>query len=150
ALGNRSILALPQNSWMKEILNSQIKLREWYRPYAPVGLEEKAEIYFDMLSPVPYMMKVAPVTTQSKIAIPACIHADGTSRLQTVTEQSNKKFYRLIQELERLTGVPVVLNTSFNLAGMPIVESPEDAISCFRKAIGIDFLVIENYLLKKK
>lgn len=150
ALGNRSILALPQNSWMKEILNSQIKLREWFRPYAPVVLEEKAETYFDMLSPVPYMMKVAPVTTQSKIDIPACIHADGTSRLQTVTEQSNKKFYRLIQELERLTGVPVVLNTSFNLAGMPIVESPEDAISCFRKAIGIDFLVIENYLLKKK
>ncbi|MCH7373591.1 carbamoyltransferase C-terminal domain-containing protein [Aeromonas sp. MR16] len=150
ALGNRSILALPQNSWMKEILNCQIKLREWFRPYAPVVLEEKAEIYFNMLSPVPYMMKVAPVTTQAKIDIPACIHADGTSRLQTVNEESNKKFYHLIQELERLTGVPVVLNTSFNLAGMPIVESPDDAISCFRKAIGIDFLVIENYLLKKK
>lgn len=150
ALGNRSILASPTNSWTKEILNSQIKLREWFRPYAPVVLEEKAETYFELLSPVPYMMKVAPVKTQAKIDIPACIHADGTARLQTVSKNSNQKFYRLIQELEKRTGIPVVLNTSFNLAGMPIVESPEDAITCFREAIGIDTLIIEKYVIKKK
>ncbi|WP_407336289.1 carbamoyltransferase C-terminal domain-containing protein [Dickeya ananatis] len=150
ALGNRSILASPTNSWTKEILNSQIKLREWFRPYAPVVLEEAADKYFDMLSPVPYMMKVAPVKTQAKVDMPACIHVDGTARLQTVSVASNKKFYQLIKTLESLTGIPVVLNTSFNLAGMPIVESPDDAIECFRSAIGMDALFIGSYLLEKK
>ncbi|ANE74384.1 carbamoyltransferase C-terminal domain-containing protein [Dickeya solani] len=150
ALGNRSILASPSNSWTKEILNSQIKLREWFRPYAPVVLEEAADAYFDMLSPVPYMMKVAPVKTKAKVDMPACIHVDGTARLQTVSADSNKKFYQLIKALGNLTGVPVVLNTSFNLAGMPIVESPDDAIDCFRHAVGMDALFIGNYLLKKK
>ncbi|CDG18668.1 carbamoyltransferase C-terminal domain-containing protein [Xenorhabdus doucetiae] len=147
ALGNRSILALPSNSWTKEILNSQIKLREWFRPYAPVVLEEDADNYFDMLSPVSYMMKVAPVKARAKLDMPACIHVDGTARLQTVSSASNQKFYNLIQELKNITGVPVVLNTSFNLAGMPIVESPIDAINCFRKAIGMYALFIGNYML---
>ncbi|SMB36275.1 Carbamoyltransferase [Serratia proteamaculans] len=150
ALGNRSILASPTNSWTKEILNSQIKLREWFRPYAPVVLEEAADTYFEMLSPVPYMMKVAPVKVQARVDMPACIHVDGTARLQTVSADSNKKFYNLIKELGILTGVPVVLNTSFNLAGMPIVESPMDAINCFKKAIGMDALFIGNFLLEKK
>ncbi len=150
ALGNRSILSSPANSWQKEILNSQIKLREWFRPYAPVVLEEKAGIYFDMLSAVPYMMQVAPVKDQAKLDMPACIHVDGTARLQTVNEQSNAMFYRLIKELDRLTGTPVVLNTSFNLAGMPIVETPKDAIECFKQSIGMGMLIVENYLIRKK
>ncbi|CDG98549.1 Carbamoyltransferase [Xenorhabdus bovienii str. puntauvense] len=149
ALGNRSILASASNSWTKEILNSQIKLREWFRPYAPVVLEEKADIYFNMLSPVPYMMKVAPVKAQARLDIPACIHVDGTARLQTVSATSNQKFYNLIKELDKITGIPVVLNTSFNLAGMPIVESPVDAINCFRQSIGMDALFIGNYCLEK-
>lgn len=150
ALGNRSILASPANSWTKEILNSQIKLREWFRPYAPVVLEEAADIYFDMLSPVPYMMKVAPVKAQARLDMPACIHVDGTARLQTVSADSNRKFYNLIKELGKLTGVPVVLNTSFNLAGMPMVESPVDAINCFKKAVGMDALFIGDILLRKR
>ncbi len=150
ALGNRSILASPIVNWTKEILNGQIKLREWFRPYAPVVLEEKAEKYFEMLSPVPYMMKVAPIKTQAKIDMPACIHVDNTARLQTVTEQSNRKFYQLIKHLDQLTGVPVVLNTSFNLADMPIVETAQDAINCFRISIGIDRLFVNNYMIEKK
>lgn len=150
ALGNRSILASPTGNWTKEILNGQIKLREWFRPYAPVVLEEKAESYFEMLSPVPYMMKVAPIKTQAKIDMPACIHVDNTARLQTVTEQSNSKLYRLIKHLDKITGVPVVLNTSFNLAEMPIVETPQDAINCFRISIGIDRIFVNNYMIEKK
>lgn len=150
ALGNRSILASPSNSWTKEILNSQIKLREWFRPYAPVVLEEDADTYFDMLSPVPYMMKVAPVKIQARVDMPACIHVDGSARLQTVSADSNNKFYHLIKELKKITGVPVVLNTSFNLAGMPIVETPADAINCFQKTIGMDVLFIGDFILEKK
>ena len=150
ALGNRSILASPSNSWTKEILNSQIKIREWFRPYAPVVLEEEADTYFEMLSPAPYMMQVAPVKPKSKLTIPACIHVDGTARLQTVSPAENKKLYCLIKELGRLTGTPVVLNTSFNLAGMPIVENPDDAIDCFRHSIGMDALFLGNYIMTKR
>lgn len=150
ALGNRSILASPSNSWMKERLNSQIKRREWFRPYAPVVLESEAHLYFHSLSPVPYMMKVAPVTERARREISACIHVDGSARLQTVTKEANPLFCLLIEKLKEITGTPVVLNTSFNLAGMPIVETAGDAIKCVLDATGINYLVISNFIMKKK
>ena len=150
ALGNRSIIALPKNSWMKEILNSQLKRREWFRPYAPVVLAEKVSLYFETKNPEPYMMKIARVTERAKYDMPACIHVDNTARLQTVTRDNNRRFYDLISEVEKITGAPLVLNTSFNLAGMPIVETPSDAITCFLAAEGMDYLFIGNYVLKKR
>ncbi|MDF2576533.1 MAG: hypothetical protein K0S74_17 [Chlamydiales bacterium] len=150
ALGNRSILASPRNSWTKEILNSQVKLREWFRPYAPAAQIEHASIYFKGKAEDPYMMKTAFVTEKAYTDIPACIHADGSARLQTVTKESNPLFYELIGSFAKLSGIPVILNTSFNLAGMPIVEHPKDAIDCFKQSIGIDLLVIGNYVLTKE
>ncbi|WP_316414319.1 carbamoyltransferase C-terminal domain-containing protein [Mesoterricola silvestris] len=150
ALGNRSILASPRNVWTKEILNSQIKLREWFRPYAPVVRLEDAHRYFDLRSPVPHMMKTARVTGKAYQDLPACVHVDGTARVQTVTHEANPLLYELLGAIGERSGAPVLLNTSFNLAGMPIVESPADAIKCFNAAIGIDWLVMGNYILQKE
>lgn len=147
ALGNRSILASPVNSWTKEILNNQVKLREWFRPYAPSVLEEEAHKYFDIMSLVPYMMKTATVKQSAKQDILACIHVDNTARLQTVSQSMNPKYYKLIKSFSELSGIPVVLNTSFNLAGMPIVETPLDAIQCFKKSIGIDMLFLGDFVI---
>ena len=149
ALGNRSILSSPRNSWTKEILNSQVKLREWFRPYAPAVRLEDAGKYFHLNSEVPHMMKIARVKPAAQLEIPACIHVDGTARLQTVTRESNELFHHLIGTFGALTGTPVILNTSFNLAGMPIVESPYDAIQCFKKSIGMDMLFIGDNKISK-
>ena len=150
ALGNRSIIASPQNNWTREILNHQVKHREWFRPFAPAVKLDKAFKYFQGSSAVPYMMKVADVTATSYVDILACIHIDGTSRLQTVSEEDNPLFYKLIDAFEKLSGIPVVLNTSFNLAGMPIVESPLDAIRCFKDSNGLTHLFLGNYVLTKR
>lgn len=150
ALGNRSIIASPHNNWTKEILNHQVKQREWFRPYAPAVKTSRAAEYFKIRSEVPYMMKTARVISERYSDIPSCVHVDETARVQTVSEESNPSFHQLIDAFEKLSGIPVVLNTSFNLAGMPIVESPLDAISCFRRAFGLSHLFLDNYMITKR
>lgn len=146
ALGNRSILADARNPKMRNYINRKVKHREVFRPFAPAILEEFSEKYFD-ISYSPYMLQVAKCKKSKKI--PAAIHIDNTARVQTVNEQQNKKFYSIIKEFYHQTGVPVILNTSFNDAGEPLVETPLDAILCFLKT-KIDYLVLNNVLISKK
>lgn len=143
ALGNRSILCSPIPPNMKDKLNAQVKHRESFRPFAPACLEEAASEYFELDCPSPFMLLVAQV---KKNNIPAITHVDNTARVQTVSADQNPKFYSLIKEFQKLTGVPVVLNTSFNDSGEPIVETPEDAIRT-AKSTNLDALIIGNYLI---
>ena len=131
ALGNRSILADPRNAKMKEILNEKIKHRESFRPFAPSILEEYVSDYFDMDIPSPYMLFVAKVKYPDKI--PAVTHVDGTGRLQTVSKTSNPLYYDLINKFYNLTGIPVIINTSMNVMGEPIVNTPEQAFNMIIK-----------------
>lgn len=144
ALGNRSILADPRNPNIKDVINSKIKLREDFRPFAPSVLEEHYKEYFDTTQPSPYMSRIMPVVSD---AIPGVTHIDGTARIQTVTKEFNEKYYHLIDAFYKLTGVPMLLNTSFNCQE-PIVETPEDAVNTFKKC-GLDILVIEDYIVWK-
>jgi len=144
ALGNRSILADPRNADIKNIINSKIKLREDFRPFAPSVLEEHYKDYFDTNQPSPYMSRIMPVTSDT---IPGVTHVDGTARIQTVNKEFNERYYELINEFYKLTGVPMLLNTSFNCQE-PIVETPEDAINTFNKC-GLDILVVDNILVRK-
>jgi carbamoyltransferase len=145
ALGNRSILADPRNPNIKNIINSKIKLREDFRPFAPSVLEEHYKEYFDTNQPSPYMSRIMPVKSD---AIPGVTHVDGTARIQTVTREFNERYYDLINEFYKITGVPMLLNTSFNCQE-PIVETPEDAVATFKKC-GLDILVINNYIITKE
>ena len=147
ALGHRSILADSRRKEMKDIINDKIKHRESFRPFAPAVLAECCSEYFDLEGESPFMLLVAEVLKPD--IIPSVTHVDGTARVQTVTRESNGKFYDLINEFKKITGVPVILNTSFNDAGEPIVETPEDALICFLNT-GMDVLVLENYLIQKK
>ncbi|MEK7592348.1 MAG: carbamoyltransferase C-terminal domain-containing protein, partial [Patescibacteria group bacterium] len=149
ALGHRSILADPRPKNMRDRINFQVKHREWFRPLAPSVLEERAAEYFDAKSPLPFMLVVCKVHPDKEKIIPAVIHVDGTARLQTVNENDNGLYYNLIQAFDHITGVPVVLNTSFNHAGEPIVETPDDAIKAFMR-MNLDFLVIGNFIVKRK
>ena len=154
ALGNRSILADPRRAEMKEIVNSKIKFREPFRPFAPSVLLERSEDYFvlpepERQLPARFMLLVTPVKESQKGEIPAVTHVDGSARLQTVTRDTNPRYHRLIQKFGEATGVPVVLNTSFNLRGEPIVNSPADAISTFQRS-GMDMLVMENFVVTKE
>ncbi|MEX0778040.1 MAG: carbamoyltransferase C-terminal domain-containing protein [Phycisphaeraceae bacterium] len=149
ALGNRSILADPRRDEMKDIINARVKFREGYRPFAPSVLEDKTGQYFETNYPSPYMILVYDVLPDKKDVIPAVTHVDGTGRVQSVSREHNPKYYRLIEEFEKLTGVAVVLNTSFNIRGKPIVHTPQDAIECFMTT-GMDALFIGDYLLTKK
>ena len=144
ALGNRSILADPRNTNIKDIINSRIKLREDFRPFAPSVLVEHYKEYFDTTQPSPYMSRIMPVTSD---AIPGVTHVDGTARIQTVQREFNPHYYDLINAFYALTGVPMLLNTSFNCQE-PIVETPEDAIATFNKC-GLDILVIGDYIIRK-
>lgn len=144
ALGNRSILADPRNPNIKDIINSKIKLREDFRPFAPSVLEDFYQDYFDTNQPSPYMSRIMPVISNK---IPGVTHVDGTARIQTVTREFNEKYYDLITEFYKLTGIPMLLNTSFNCQE-PIVETPEDAVNTFNKC-GLDILVIDNYIIRK-
>ena len=144
ALGNRSILADPRNADIKNIINSKIKLREDFRPFAPSVLEEHYKEYFDTNQPSPYMSRIMPVKSD---AIPGVTHVDGTARIQTVTREFNERYYDLINEFYKITSVPMLLNTSFNCQE-PIVETPEDAIATFNKC-GLDILVIGDYIVRK-
>ncbi len=149
ALGNRSIIADPRRSDMKDVLNSRVKFREAFRPFAPAVRLDEMDQYFDLNIEAPYMLIVRDVLEEKRNIIPSVTHVDGTGRIQSVSEQSNSKFYQLITEFYSLTGVPVVLNTSFNVKGEPIVESPYDAIRCFTTT-DIDVLAIGNYFVEKE
>jgi carbamoyltransferase len=148
ALGHRSIICDPRRPEMKDILNEKVKHREGFRPFAPSILLEKSKEYFSLDVPSPFMLLAVDVNKDKKSIIPAVTHVDGTARVQTVTKEDNGIYYDLINEFYRITGVPVILNTSFNLAGEPIVETPEDAMMCFLKT-QMDFLVIGDFLIWK-
>ncbi len=148
ALGNRSILMSPLEAANKDTLNRRVKHREPFRPFAPAVLEERVSEYFVLDRPSPYMLLVPDVVADKRDVVPAITHVDGTARVQTVTAERNPHFRRLIEAFDAATGVPVLLNTSFNDNGEPIVESPEDAISCFLKA-DIDALLLGDNLLVK-
>ncbi|MER3446549.1 MAG: carbamoyltransferase [Candidatus Dadabacteria bacterium] len=145
ALGNRSILADPRDKGIKDILNERIKRRENFRPFAPSVIEGFAYKWFEESYPVPFMEKVYKVRPEKRRLIPAVVHADGTGRLQTVSESMNRRYYRLIEEFYRLTGVPMVLNTSFN-ENEPMVNTPLDALECFLKT-KMDALILGNFYI---
>ena len=148
ALGQRSILADPRRANMKDVLNHRIKRRESFRPFAPAVPEEKAADYFEMdCASSPFMLKVFPVRPEKRSVIPAVTHVDGTARVQTVNRDTNPIFWKLLTEFGKQTGVPVLLNTSFN-ENEPIVCTPQEAIECFLKT-KMDILVMDNYFLKK-
>lgn len=168
ALGHRSILADPRRPEMQSILNQKIKFRESFRPFAPAVLWEKASEYFEIDRQSPYMLITFPVrksirketddrmngniydtVRQVRSSIPAVTHVDYSARVQTVTEEQDPFFHSLIREFERITGCPVLVNTSFNVRGEPIVCTPHDAYSCFMRT-GMDVLVIGSYLLYKE
>lgn len=148
ALGNRSILASPIQSWMTGHINSDIKKREWYRPFAPAVMFEHQSVIFNSEHYSPYMLVTTTVNESWRSKIPAVVHVDNSARHQSVTEKSNEKFYNLIKKFYEKTGVPVLLNTSLNGPHEPIVETPKNAISTF-KSQGLDLLVIGNYVIRK-
>jgi carbamoyltransferase len=148
ALGGRSILADPRDPKMRDTLNMKIKFREGFRPFAPSVLEEKASEWFEIDCDSPYMLLVAQVR-EGKRVIPSVTHVDNSARLQTVSREEAPLYYDLIAEFERITGVPIIINTSFNVRGEPIVCSPHDAYLCFMRT-NMDHLVLGHQLLDKK
>jgi len=150
ALGNRSIIADPRNPKMKDLINEKVKHRQWFRPFAPSILKEDVGDWFTMDIESPYMSFVLPFKEEVKDKVPAVVHLDGTGRLQTVTKNNNKWYYNFIKKWKEKTGVPIILNTSFN-DREPIVETPEHALNCFLRT-NIDFLYFSDYkiLVKKK
>lgn len=148
ALGNRSIIADPRNPANKDVVNLKIKFRESFRPFAPSILAERCQEYFDVPCESPYMLLVAPVREEKRV-IPAVTHVDHSARIQTITPEINEKFYDLIKEFDRQTGCPVIINTSFNVRGEPIVMTPHDAYMCFMRT-NMDYLVLEDFILDKK
>ena len=168
ALGNRSIIADPRSPKMQKLLNQKIKFRESFRPFAPSILEEDQRNWFDLNINSPYMLLVANVKKDISIelnenekklfgieklntirsSIPAVTHVDYSARIQTVSKETNPKYYALISEFKKLTNCPLIINTSFNIRGEPIVCTPEDAFKCFMTT-GLDILIIENFVLKK-
>jgi carbamoyltransferase len=154
ALGSRSIIADPGNPQMKDIVNSKIKFREPYRPFAPSVLAEHAEKYFELPHatqhyPARYMLYVVPVKENHHSTLPAITHVDGTGRLQTVFKSESPRYYKLIERFGQATGVPVLLNTSFNLKGEPIVTTPANAFNTYMKS-EMEGLVLENFVLEKE
>jgi carbamoyltransferase len=167
ALGNRSILADPRNPEMQKRLNLKIKYRESFRPFAPSVLSEDVREYFDIETASPYMLLVAPVTDRHRKTaplndpadirnrlyrlrsdIPAVTHIDFSSRIQTVHKETNERYWKLIHSFKQRTGCGLVVNTSFNVRGEPIVCSPQDAYQCFMRT-NMDWLVMNNYLFEK-
>lgn len=153
ALGNRSILADPRDASMKDLVNNKIKFREPFRPFAPAVLAEAAEDYFDLPQvdchlPARFMLLVVPVREDKQDVIPAVNHL-GTARIQTVYADANPRYYQLINGFANATGVPVLLNTSFNVRGEPIVNTPGEALNTFLVS-GLDTLVMGNHLLDKR
>ena len=148
ALGNRSIIADPRTPEMKDILNKRVKHRQAFRPFAPIVLAERASEIFEGDEESPFMLLAKSVRPEWRDKVPSIVHVDGTARVQTVRAETNERLYRLLKEFEALTGVPVLLNTSFNVKGEPIVETPRDAIQCFLMT-GIDCLALHDTLITK-
>jgi carbamoyltransferase len=148
ALGNRSILGDPRRVEMKDILNKRVKFRQAFRPFAPIVPYERAKDIFVGEDESPFMLRAKQVRPEWKDRIPAIVHVDGTARVQTVRREDNERIYDLLMEFEKLTGVPVLVNTSFNIKGEPIVETPQDAMNCFIYT-GIDYLVLHDTLVAK-
>jgi carbamoyltransferase len=148
ALGARSIIADPRRADAKDLLNAKIKRRESFRPFAPSILKEYVQEYFEVVDEVPFMEKVFPIRKEKHSIIPAVTHADGTGRLQTVDEKVTPRYYRLIEAFRKKTGVPILLNTSFN-ENEPIVNSPKDALECYLRT-NMDMLVLENCVVERK
>ena len=153
ALGSRSILADPRRADMKDIVNTKIKFREPYRPFAPSVIVEGAEDFFEIPEvrkhyPARFMLYVVPVREDKKKIVPAITHVDGSARPQVVFKEQSPRYWKLINNFYQKTGVPLLLNTSFNLKGEPIVNSPEDAFSTFQRS-GLDILVLENFIIRK-
>ncbi|HUL44652.1 MAG TPA: carbamoyltransferase [Bacteroidota bacterium] len=148
ALGSRSILADPRNPENWKRVNLKIKFRESFRPFAPTILEDRLGEYFDFDRPSPFMLFVAQVRDDRR-TIPAVTHVDGSARLQTISRKQHGLYYDLIGEFERQTGCPVLINTSFNVRGEPIVCTPEDALTCFMRT-DMDYLVLGSYLVEKR
>ncbi len=148
ALGNRSLIADPRKPEMKDILNSRVKHRQPFRPFAPIVLHERAKEVFEGEEDSPFMLIAKNVRPEWRDKIPAIVHVDGTARVQTVREATNPALSRLLKEFDALTGVPVLINTSFNVKGEPIIETPRDAVICFLTT-GIDHLVMHDMLVSK-
>lgn len=146
ALGNRSLLADPRDQHNRDRLNHVIKKREWYRPFAPIVLEERYKDWFDFDVPSPFMLFTAQVKQPKEV--PAIVHVDGSSRFQTITEESNIHMYKLIKEFENITGIPMLINTSLNGTGQPILETPEDGEEFFNNN-SVDIAVIHGEILEK-
>jgi carbamoyltransferase len=149
ALGNRSILADPRRAEMKDIINRKVKFREPYRPFAPSVLEEAVADYFHFRGASPFMSFVCRVRADKTHVIPAVTHVDDTARIHTVSRAHNVRYWTLIDAFKSLTGIPIVLNTSFNVKGEPIVCTPEDAVRCFL-ATDLDFLVMGNFICRRE
>jgi len=147
ALGNRSIVADPRRADMREIINTRIKFRERFRPFAPSVLEDRVDEYFVGAVPDPFMLQVYPVRPDKRAAVPAITHVDGSGRLQTVSERSNPRYWNLIKAFERISGVPMLLNTSFN-ENEPIVLKPREALDCFLRT-HMDVLVMGQHVLER-
>jgi carbamoyltransferase len=146
SLGTRSILADPRNAEMRNRINAMVKKREGFRPFAPAVLEERAAEHFDMDRPSPFMLETFQV--RSELDLPAITHVDGSARVQTVSRETNERFARLLQRFYDITGCPILLNTSFNVKGEPIVCTPEDALRCFITT-EIDYLILEDFIISR-
>ena len=147
ALGGRSILADPRRIDAKDLLNAKIKRRESFRPFAPSILREYVTEYFEHSDNVPFMEKVFPIKKDKHSSIPAVTHVDGTGRLQSVDKEVSPRYYNLIEAFRQKTGVPILLNTSFN-ENEPIVNSPAEALDCFLRT-QMDMLVLENCIIER-
>jgi carbamoyltransferase len=147
ALGNRSLLADPRRDDIRALINMKVKLREPFRPFAPSVLEERAGEFFELSEPSPFMLRTARVQSSMKGVIPAVVHVDGTARVQTVDRVSNPRYRLLLESFARRTGIPLLLNTSFNV-NEPIVCTPEQAVACFLRT-EVDWLVMENFLARR-
>ncbi|HBD94702.1 MAG TPA: hypothetical protein DC057_11080 [Spirochaetia bacterium] len=152
ALGNRSILASATTTKMRDIINEKVKKREMFRPFAPVILEEETKKYFktdEYISPsARWMLMVYPFKEKGIKEVPAVVHVDNSGRLETLIREDNPKYYDLVKSYKKKTKIPIIINTSFNVKGEPIVCTPKDAINCFLTT-DIDYLVIDNYMVKK-
>jgi len=148
ALGNRSILCDPRRADMNSLLNAKIKRRESFRPFAPSVLEEAVSEWFEQDDAVPFMMQVFQIRKEKRKLIPAVTHVDGSGRLQTVSRRANPRYYRLIESFSAITGVPMVLNTSFN-ENEPVVCKPGEALDCFLRT-QMDLLVIQNFVISRQ
>jgi carbamoyltransferase len=149
ALGGRSILADPRDAAMKDKLNKRVKFRQAFRPFAPIVLAERAHEIFEGEMDSPFMLMAKRVRTEWRDKIPAVVHVDGTARVQMVRPEHSERLHRLLREFDAITGVPVLVNTSFNVKGEPIIETPQNALDCFLTT-GIDYLAMHDLLIEKR